>query len=86
MLKILKEKNLIETEQGLTKDQLIEEFLTLFIAGTDTTSHLMGMMFYYLAINPYIQKRLREELMTLEKDNLNYKSINSLPYLSDVIK
>lgn len=52
---MLIDRKLIDTEEGLTKEQLIEEFLTLFIAGTDTTSHLMGMMFYYLSINPAIQ-------------------------------
>lgn len=55
LLKMLIDKNLIDTQEGLTKDQLVEEFLTLFIAGTDTTSHLMGMLFYYLSINPEIQ-------------------------------
>jgi cytochrome P450 len=64
---MLMERNLIDTEEGLSKGQLIEEFLTLFIAGTDTTSHLMGMLLYYLSINPEVQGRLRDELFSLKR-------------------
>ncbi len=61
------DKKLIDTEEGLTKEQLIEEFLTLFIAGTDTTSHLMGMLFYYLSVHLDVQDKLRKELQGIKK-------------------
>jgi cytochrome P450 len=64
---MLMERNLIDTEEGLSKGQLIEEFLTLFIAGTDTTSHLMGMLLYYLSTNPDVQARLRDEVLSLKR-------------------
>lgn len=45
MLSILiKEGNI----KKLSEKELLDNFWTLFIAGTDTTSHLVGMTIYYL--------------------------------------
>jgi cytochrome P450 len=33
----------------------MEEFSGMYVAGTDTTSHLMTMCFYYLSIYPNVQ-------------------------------
>jgi cytochrome P450 len=51
-LQSIKEKGLLNTEEGYSLEQLIDEFMGFFVAGTDTTAHLMTMCFYYLSLYP----------------------------------
>ena len=45
-----------------SEDDLINEFITFLIAGTDSTAHLLMMMIYLLHDHPEIQKKLRAEI------------------------
>ena len=40
-------------------DEFIDEFRTFYTAGTDTSSHLLTMMIYYIILHPKVEKRLR---------------------------
>jgi len=44
-----------------TDEDIINEFITFFIAGMDTTGHLIGMALYSLTQNPDYFKELKEE-------------------------
>ena len=47
--------------EGLSEDELIDEFLTFFVAGMDTTAHLLTAATYYLEKNPkYLSALLAE--------------------------
>lgn len=60
MLQAIHEKGLLNAEEGYTVDQLIDEFMVFFVAGTDTTAHLMAMCFYYLSLYPKYQRAMRK--------------------------
>lgn len=60
---------------------MIDEFSTFLAVGTDTTAKLVTMMVYYIAKNPKIHKRLKEEINSIiqsDKDITNENLKNSL--------
>lgn len=48
--------------EGLSEDELIDEFLTFFVAGMDTTAHLLTAATYYLEKNPKYRDALVDEI------------------------
>jgi cytochrome P450 len=87
MLEVIKEKGFLGSEDGYDMPSLIEEFMGFFVAGVDTTSHLLAMSFYYLSIYPEWQQKLREEIQSSSiLENLNHKDISQLKVLDIFIK
>jgi cytochrome P450 len=43
-------------------EQLIVVCMDLFLGGTDTTSNTLSWLFLYLALNPDVQDKMREEI------------------------
>ena len=77
---------LAKDEQGkkMTDEELHDELITLLFAGHETTASALSWFFYWIHYLPNVQSKLRSELDSLEKA-INYREINSLPYLSAVI-
>mmetsp|Transcript_24709 Transcript_24709/g.21880 ORF Transcript_24709/g.21880 Transcript_24709/m.21880 type:complete len:185 (+) Transcript_24709:862-1416(+) len=67
---------------------MLYEFLTFFIAGMDTTGHLLTMASYYLLKNPECMKKVMAEVNQHIKsdDDLNTENLGKMNYLSAVIK
>lgn len=70
----------------MTRQQLRDETMTLFIAGHETTALVLGWTWYLLATNPAAEKRLHEEL----RDSLGGRppevaDLMKLPYLQAVL-
>ena len=56
------------------------------MAGTDTTAHLMLLIVYYLALNPQIEQKLREQVAEVIKEDKditvdNLKKLTYIDYL-----
>ena len=68
----------------LTEDRLIlrDQLLGIFFAGRDTTSALLSNLFFVLARNPEVHKRLLEEIDTLNGQHPTLDDIKGLKYLS----
>ncbi|EAR99512.2 cytochrome P450 family monooxygenase (macronuclear) [Tetrahymena thermophila SB210] len=73
----------IESEESITIDQIIEEFVTFQVAGLDSSGHTLGMVLYYLCIFPECKQKLVEEIEQTIKtpDDLNTESIKKMKYL-----
>jgi cytochrome P450 len=56
-----------ETGQGMSKQQMRDEMITIFLAGHETTASLLGWTWYLLGKNPTIEAGLRLE----QKEVLN---------------
>lgn len=72
----------------LTDDDIIAQALIFFFAGFDTVSTLMCFTAYELAVNPFIQDKLRKEVdLTLEecKGHLTYEALLKMEYLDMVL-
>ncbi len=59
------------------------DFSSLYIAGTDTTSHSAMMVLYYLIMNQDKQIKLLEEINSIIKcdDDIVYEKVKDMVYL-----
>jgi len=75
-------------DEKLTHDEIVGEFLGIFAAGTDTTSHLLSSAIYFLSKHPEVFVKLKEEIdkefKELSKVDIN--TINRMDYTTAVLK
>lgn len=72
----------------ITKADVAAQALIFFFAGFDAVSNVMSFLAYELAINPYVQRKLRCEIMQTSEEGgktLTYELISSMKYLEMVI-
>jgi cytochrome P450 len=75
-----------EDGSHMTKQQLRDEAMTLFIAGHETTSQMLSWTWYALSQNPAIEERLYEELKgVLGGRPPEVADLQRLPYLQAVM-
>jgi len=70
-------------------EDLTDEAFTILTAAADTTGHAMAILAFYAVSNPVIYRTLAGELKTAFPDrveNLDYATLEKLPYLTAVIK
>ena len=71
---------------GMTDRQLRDEAMTLFMAGHETTANTMAWIWYMLAENPGVEKKLHEELDgVLAGKAPTIGDLPRLPYTENVI-
>jgi len=76
-----------ESNQSLNNEELIDEVMTLFIAGHDTTAVVMNWAFYLIAKHPEVQEKILDEIK--EKggiDTLDMNTIMSFDYTKRVLQ
>ncbi|XP_041369842.1 cytochrome P450 3A24-like [Gigantopelta aegis] len=72
----------------LTNDEIIAQSFLFMLAGFETTSTTLSYVFYELATNPDVQKKLRDEVdqhFPTKDDKPCYDSVSKLQYLDMVI-
>ncbi|KAI0744951.1 cytochrome P450 [Earliella scabrosa] len=75
----------IPENQRMTDDEVLSQVPTFLVAGHETTSTSTTWCLYALTRNPAIQRKLREELLTLDTETPTMEELNSLPYLEKVV-
>ncbi|KAG2172697.1 hypothetical protein INT43_000044 [Umbelopsis isabellina] len=80
-----------EDSEPLNDSELRDELVIYFFAGHDTTSCTLSAALYYLAANPAIQKKARQEALEVLGDEARdvvptADQLKKLPYLSQVMK
>lgn len=67
---------------------MVSEFNNIFLAGLETTSQLLTMMIYYMALNPDILKKALEEVNKYVKSDkdLNFENLKNLTYIECIQK
>ncbi|CAI2365712.1 unnamed protein product [Moneuplotes crassus] len=85
--------NMMSQLNQFTDDEIFHDLVLLMIGGSETSSHCLCSIFYYLAKFPEARKKLREELdkFGLKKGSnleasIKMEVIEKLDYLSWVIK
>ncbi|KAJ7087969.1 cytochrome P450 [Mycena belliarum] len=89
LLSVLLKANMstdLPESQRMTDAEVVAQIPGLLVAGHETTSASTTWALHALSINPGVQKKLREELMTLSTDNPTMDELNSLPYLELVVR
>ena len=71
----------------LSDDELIAEMVLFLLAGYDTSSNVLSLLCYYLAVYPEIQEKLVAEIKQVCEfpDTTNYEEIRNMPYLEACI-
>ncbi len=76
-----------EDGNPMPEEQLLDECITLFVAGHETTAAALTWTWYLLAEHPEIAKRLYSEIdETLAGAPITFDKISELPLLDGVIK
>ncbi|GAC1642798.1 MAG: cytochrome P450 [Ktedonobacteraceae bacterium] len=76
-----------EDSHSMSDEQIIDESLTLFGAGHETTATALAWTWYLLASHPDIYKKVQEEVDTvLEGHTPTYADLARLPYCLQVFK
>ncbi|KAH7096526.1 cytochrome P450 [Auriculariales sp. MPI-PUGE-AT-0066] len=89
ILSLLMQANLAEdlpADRRLPDSGVVSQIPTLLIAGHETTANTMSWAMYSLAIQPSVQKKLREELLEIGGDAPTLDALNTLPYLDAVVR
>ena len=68
--------------------EILEEFCTFFIAGTETTANLTLMIVNYLALNPRVEQKAREEVRQhIQTDeDITWENLKKMEYLGNIQK
>ena len=78
-------------EDAITDEEIIENFISLFLAGTDTTGHLLAIMIYNLSQHPEYVQQAMEEIEKIYKPNkdtgtLSTEVLNKMVFIEMLIK
>ncbi|KAH7887157.1 cytochrome P450 [Phlebopus sp. FC_14] len=77
-------------DSEMSRDTLLHNVATLFMAGHDTTSGAMSSLVYYLAVDRRIQSKAREEVLRVlgptDDPSAALMNAQSLPYLHACIR
>ncbi|XP_038072893.1 cholesterol 24-hydroxylase-like isoform X2 [Patiria miniata] len=85
---ILKEIDQLKGDGQFDMEGLVDEFLTFFIAGQETTANLLSFTLLELGHHPEIMHRLKTEVEAVlgDKEYLEYTDISQLTYMMQVFK
>ncbi|TBU23441.1 cytochrome P450 [Dichomitus squalens] len=72
--------------QRLSDEDVLAQVPTFLVAGHETTSTATTWCLYALTQAPEVQRKLREELYTLDTDTPTMDQLNNLPYLDNVVR
>jgi cytochrome P450 len=75
-----------EDGSSLTDQQILDEILTLFVAGHETTALALTWTWYRIAEQPACERRLHEEIdSVLQGKTPQFEDVARLPYTESVI-
>jgi enediyne biosynthesis protein E7 len=69
-----------DTAAPMADRQLLDEVMTLIVAGHETTAASLNWFWYLLDSEPEVARRLRAEVDAAEVDSPGYKDLDGLPY------
>ena len=80
--------NLLITDGSLTMDEMIDEFLTIFIAGQETTANSLAFALYEILRNPHVEAKLLNEIDEVlgENENVQFDDLSKLKYIGQVLE
>nr|XP_031837183.1 cytochrome P450 9e2-like [Nomia melanderi] len=88
MIHLLLEAKGKKLSKEMTIDDIVAQAAIFFLAGYDTVSSAMSFLTYELAVNPEIQRKLREEVdryLAEENGGISYDALAKMEYMEMVI-
>jgi cytochrome P450 len=74
-----------KSNDPMTDRQLVDEVLTLVVAGHETTASALNWLWYLLARHPRIEQRMHAEIDAWDQNNADVNSFLQLTYTRQVI-
>ncbi|XP_028405453.1 cholesterol 24-hydroxylase-like [Dendronephthya gigantea] len=80
--------SLLINDGSLSMDDIIDEFITIFIAGQDTTANALSFALYGIITNPHVEDKLLNELDQVlgDRDHVEFADLVKLKYLDSVFE
>jgi len=77
-----------QSEYAMTDEEIVDNFISLFLAATDPTGNLVSIILYYLSKNPEIYQKTMNEIEKIAKEDkeLNFEQVHRMEYTMAVIK
>nr|ATW72322.1 cytochrome p450 CYP3049F2 [Brachionus calyciflorus] len=75
-------------DEKFNVDNMVDDFLTFFVAGQETTANTLAFCMLELGRNPHVVKKLREEVDSVlgSKSYISYEDVAKLTYTNCVYK
>ncbi|KAI9264403.1 cytochrome P450 [Phascolomyces articulosus] len=91
LLTLLLEAGKEDEKDAMTDEELLSNLCIFFLAGHDTTANALSFAAYYLAVNPDVQQKAREESIRVLGDDPkdiipNAEQLKEMPYINMVMK
>ncbi|EIM87146.1 cytochrome P450 [Stereum hirsutum FP-91666 SS1] len=86
MLSLLMRANKLSNGKGLSKDQILNNIATMIMVGHETSSASLNLTLLDLARNQPAQQKLREEILSLGDNTLDFDAVQKLEYLDAVVR
>lgn len=85
---LINAQNSGDAQNRLSDEDIINEFVTFFVAGMDTTGHLIGMSLYNLSQSQkYLEDLKKERVETFNtEDQITVDTLNKMDVLHSVLK
>lgn len=74
-----------DDNQPMTDKALIDEVLTLIVAGHETTASVLSWLWYLLATHPEVARRLHAEVDGIDEHAFDARSSEHAPYTAQVV-
>ena len=75
-----------KTGDAMDERLLLDEVMTLVVAGHETTASALSWLWYSLSQHPHVEQRLHAELDCLDAPPADLESLAALPYTRQVIE
>ncbi|EDO38396.1 predicted protein [Nematostella vectensis] len=75
-------------DKPIADEEMIDNFLTLFIAGQETTANQLAFTVYEIGKHPQIEMRIQDEVERVlgGKSRVDYEDLNLLKYVNQTLK
>ncbi len=73
-------------DSGASEGYIIDQILSVIIAGRDTTSSTMTSCFWYLARSPETVAKLRAEIQELPTEDPSWEQLKNMKYLNNIVR
>ena len=80
--------NLLINDGSLTKEEIVDEFLTIFISGQETTANALAFTLYEILSNPHVEAKLLNEIKEVlgEREEVEFDDLAKLKYMGQVME
>jgi len=85
-LSMLMETTDKETGEKMTEKELVDEVMTLIVAGHETTASVLNWAWYFLGTNKEVDEKLFQEVKKLGGEVPSFEQLSELPYTKMVIQ